>query len=55
MKRIGLIVATFIGIVAFALVTNRATRIPVPRAVNAKQENKPTASPDFTLKDLAGC
>ena len=52
MKRIGLILATLIGIVAFALVTNRATRVPVTRAVNAKQENRPIASPDFTLRDL---
>ena len=52
MKRIGLIVATLIGIVAFALLANRATRIPVTRAVNTNQESKPTASPDFTLKDL---
>ena len=52
MKRIGLILVTLIGIVAFALVANRATRVPVTRAVSAKQENQPTASPDFTLKDL---
>lgn len=52
MKRIGLILAMLIGIVAFALVANRATRVPVTRAINAKQENQPTASPDFTLKDL---
>ena len=52
MKRIGLILATLIGIVAFALLANRATRIPVTRAVNTNQENKSTASPDFTLKDL---
>src|SRR5260370_39714164 len=51
MKRIGLILATLIAIVAFALVANRATRVPVTRAVNATQENRPTA-PDFTLKDL---
>jgi thiol-disulfide isomerase/thioredoxin len=51
-KRIGLIVATLAGIVAFALLANRATRIPVTRAVGSNQENKPTASPDFTLKDL---
>jgi len=51
-KRIGLILATLIGIVAFALLANRATRIPVTRAVNTNQENKSTASPDFTLKDL---
>ncbi len=52
MKRIGLILATLAGIVAFALFANRATRMPVTRAVNTNQENKPTASPDFTLKDL---
>jgi thiol-disulfide isomerase/thioredoxin len=52
MKRIGLILATLIGIVALALFTNRSTRIPVTRAVNTNQENKPTASPGFTLKDL---
>lgn len=52
MKRIGLILATLVGIVAFALAANRATRVPVTRAVSAKQENQPTASPDFTLKDL---
>jgi thiol-disulfide isomerase/thioredoxin len=48
-KRIGLIVATLIGIVAFALLANRATRVPVTRAVN---KNRPSASPDFTLKGL---
>ncbi len=52
MKRIGFILATLIGIVAFALVANRSTRIPVTRAVNVNQKEKPTASPDFTLKDL---
>ena len=52
MKRIALILATLVGIVAFALLANRATRIPVTRAVNTNQENKPTASPDFTLKDV---
>jgi thiol-disulfide isomerase/thioredoxin len=51
-KRIALILATLVGIVAFALLANRATRIPVTRAVNTNQENKPTASPDFTLKDV---
>jgi thiol-disulfide isomerase/thioredoxin len=51
-KRIGLIVATLAGIVAFGLLANRATRTPVTRAVSSNQENKPTASPDFTLKDL---
>ena len=52
MKRIGLILATLVGIVAFALFANRATRIPVQRTVNANQENKSTVSQDFTLKDL---
>jgi thiol-disulfide isomerase/thioredoxin len=51
-KRIALILATLVGIVAFALLANRATRIPVTRAVNTNQENKPTPSPDFTLKDV---
>ncbi len=52
MKRIGLILVTLIAIIAFALVANRATRVPATRAVNAKQENRPATSPDFTLKDL---
>src|SRR5258708_40245322 len=52
MNRIGLILATMISVVALGLFANRATRVPVTRAVNAKQENRPTASPDFTLKDL---
>ncbi len=52
MKRIGLVLGTLIGIVAFAVLANRATRIPVTRAVSTNQDNKPTASPDFTLKDL---
>ncbi len=52
MKRIGLVLGTPIGIVAFAVLANRATRIPVTRAVSTNQDNKPTASPDFTLKDL---
>jgi thiol-disulfide isomerase/thioredoxin len=51
-KRIALILATLTGIVAFALFANRATRIPVTRAVNTHQENKATASPEFTLKDV---
>jgi thiol-disulfide isomerase/thioredoxin len=51
-KRIGLVLGTLIGIVAFAVLANRATRIPVTRAVITNQDNKPTASPDFTLKDL---
>src|SRR5260370_11387347 len=52
MKRIGLVLGTLIGIVAFAVLAKRATRIPVTRAVSTNQDNKPTASPDFTLKDL---
>ncbi len=52
MKRIGLILATLIAVVAFALFANRATRIPSARASKTNQENKPTASPDFRLKDL---
>ncbi len=51
MKRIGLILATLIGIVAFSLLANRATRIPPARAAKTNVD-KPTASPDFTLKDL---
>lgn len=52
MKRIGLIVVTLMGIVVFALLANRATRIPVTRAVNTRQEKQPPASPNFTLKGL---
>jgi thiol-disulfide isomerase/thioredoxin len=51
MKRIGLILATLITVVAFALFANRATRIPSTRAAKTSQE-KLAASPDFTLKDL---
>ena len=51
MKRIGLILATLIGIVAVALFANRATRIP-PAGAAKTNVAKPTASPDFTLKDL---
>jgi len=51
-KRIGLIVVTLMGIVVFALLANRATRIPVTRAVNTRQEKQPPASPNFTLKGL---
>jgi thiol-disulfide isomerase/thioredoxin len=51
-KRIGLVLGTLIGIVAFAVLANRATRIPVTRAVSTNQDNKPMASPDFTLKDM---
>jgi thiol-disulfide isomerase/thioredoxin len=51
-KRIGLVVATLMGIAVFALLANRATRIPVTRAVNTRQEKQPPASPNFTLKGL---
>jgi len=51
LKRIGLILATLAGIVAFALLANRATRIPPARAAKTYPD-RPTASPDFTLKDL---
>jgi len=52
MKRIGLVLATLAVVVAFALLANRATRIPSAGAVRTNQENKPMASPDFTLKGL---
>ncbi len=52
MKRLGVIFATLVGIVAFALFANRATRLPSARAAKTYEENKATASPDFTLKDL---
>jgi len=52
MKRIGLIVATLTGIVVLAFLANRATRIPVTRAVSTSQQKAMTVSPDFTLKDL---
>ncbi len=52
MKRIGLILATFVGIVAFALFANRGTRIPSAPAAQTNQANKPAAIPSFTLKDL---
>jgi len=51
MKRLGLILATLVGIVTFALFANRATRLPSTRAAKTTQDN-PTASADFTLKDL---
>ncbi len=50
MKRLALIFATLVGIVAFALFANRATRLPSTRAAKTTQDN-PTAS-DFTVKDL---
>ena len=52
MKRIGLILATLIGIVAFALLANRATHIPSAHATRTNQVNKPAASLDFMLKGL---
>jgi thiol-disulfide isomerase/thioredoxin len=52
MKRLGLILATLVAIVAFALFANRATRLPSTRVAKTSQENKLAASPDFTLKDL---
>src|SRR6266852_399530 len=52
MKQIGLILATLIGIVAFTLLANRATRIPSTRAAKTNQENRTASAPDFTLKDL---
>ncbi len=51
MKRMGLILATLIAVVAFALFANRTARIPSARAAKTNPA-KPTASPDFTLKDL---
>ncbi len=51
MKRIGLILSTLAGIVAFALLANRATRIPSAHVTKTNLD-KPTTSPDFTLKDL---
>jgi len=51
MKRIGLILVTLIGIVAFALLVNRAMHIPAARATRTNQVNKP-APLDFMLKDL---
>ena len=51
MKRIGLILATLTAVVALALAANRATRISSARAAKTNLE-KPTTSPDFTLKDL---
>ncbi len=52
MKRIGLILATLLAIIAFAFWANRATRLSSARAAKTNQETKSTASPDFTLKDL---
>jgi thiol-disulfide isomerase/thioredoxin len=51
MKRLALIFATLVGIVALALFANRATRLPSTRAAKTTQDN-PTASADFTVKDL---
>jgi thiol-disulfide isomerase/thioredoxin len=52
MKRFGLILAMLAPAVVFMLFANRATRSPSARAAKINQESKPTASPDFTLKDL---
>ena len=52
MKRIGLILATLMAVVAFALFANRATRIPSVRATRTNQVNKPAAPLDSMLKDL---
>src|SRR5260370_41269779 len=52
MKRIGLVLATLMAVVSFALLANRATRIPSARAAKTSQEYKLAASPDFTLKGL---
>src|SRR5258708_21915624 len=51
MKRLALMLATLVGIVAFALFANRATRLPSTRAAKTTQDN-PTASADFTVKEL---
>jgi thiol-disulfide isomerase/thioredoxin len=52
MKRIGLVLATLMAVVSFALLANRTTRIPSARGAKTSQENKLAASPDFTLKAL---
>ena len=52
MKRIGIILATLLGIAAFALWANRTTRIASLRASNINLQKVPKPSPDFTLKDL---
>ena len=51
MKRIGLILATLVAIVAFALWANRVARLPSARAARTNQESK-SFSVDFTVKDL---
>jgi thiol-disulfide isomerase/thioredoxin len=53
MTRLGVIVATIVGTVGFALWANRTTRLPAARAARTNQESKAN-SPDFTLKDLEG-
>jgi thiol-disulfide isomerase/thioredoxin len=50
-KRIGLILATAVGVVVFAFLANRATRIPTVRATRTNQVNK-LAPLDFMLKGL---
>src|SRR5258708_32383463 len=52
MKRTGIMLATLAGIVAFGFWADRATRVPSAPAPKTNQQNTPTASPDFTLKDL---
>jgi thiol-disulfide isomerase/thioredoxin len=51
MKRIGLILATLLALVAFGLVVSWTTRIP-PAGAEKANLGEPTAPPDFTLKDL---
>jgi cytochrome c biogenesis protein CcmG/thiol:disulfide interchange protein DsbE len=51
MKGIGLILATLVAIVTFALWANRTTRLPSARAAKTNQESK-SFSVDFTVKDL---
>jgi thiol-disulfide isomerase/thioredoxin len=51
MKRSGLILVTFSAIVTFAVVANRATRLPSAGVSKTNQESK-SVSVDFTLKDL---
>jgi thiol-disulfide isomerase/thioredoxin len=52
MKRFGLVLAMLAAVAVFMLSANRATRSPSARGAKINQESKPTASPDFTLKDL---
>jgi thiol-disulfide isomerase/thioredoxin len=51
MKRIGLILVMVVAIVAFGLVVSWTTRFP-PAGAEIVDLGKPTAPPDFTLKDL---